>query len=72
MLDASDEDAEDEFDYQLNEFYDLCDNLNVWVAMNESLNESKKVKEGFEKVELETDDQKITVKSEPREADSEA
>lgn len=70
MLDAADEDAEDEFDYQLNEFYDLCDNLNVWVALNESVKKSKKVKEGFEKVELETDDQKITVKSEPREADS--
>ena len=71
MLDASDEDAEDEFDYQLNEFYDLCDNLNVWVALSESFNiKRKRVTEDFDKVEVETEDQKITVKSEPKEIDS--
>lgn len=71
MLDASDEDAEDEFDYQLNEFYDLCDNLNVWVALSESFNtKRKRVTEDFDKVEVETEDQKITVKSEPKEVDS--
>lgn len=77
FLDSDSEDAEDEFDYELNDFYDLCDNLNVWVALDESLQETrsvneskkrnKKVHEGFEKVEVETDDQKITVKSEPKE-----
>jgi len=57
MLDASDEDAEDEFDYQLNEFYDLCDNLNVWVALSESFNSKRKrVTEDFDKVEVETED----------------
>lgn len=66
FLDAEDEDTLDDFDYELSDFYDLCDNLNVWVALDESLKKSKKVREGFEKVELETDDQKITVKSEPR------
>lgn len=30
--DAS-EDAEDELNYLLDDFYDLCDNLNVWVGM---------------------------------------
>ena len=71
MLDASDEDAEDEFDYQLNEFYDLCDNLNVWVALSESFNtKRKRVTEDFDKVEVETEDQKITVKSEPKEVES--
>lgn len=71
MLDASDEDAEDEFDYQLNEFYDLCDNLNVWVALSESFNSKRKrVTEDFDKVEVETEDQKITVKSEPKEVSS--
>lgn len=71
MLDAADEDAEDEFDYQLNEFYDLCDNLNVWVALSESFSSKRKrVTEDFDKVEVETEDQKITVKSEPKEAES--
>jgi len=57
MLDSSDEDAEDEFDYQLNEFYDLCDNLNVWVALSESFNSKRKrVTEDFDKVEVETED----------------
>lgn len=27
------EDAEDELNYLLDDFYDLCDNLNVWVGM---------------------------------------
>ena len=36
---------------------------------NQDLGGVQKVREGFEKVELETDDQKITVKSEPRESD---
>lgn len=77
MLDPDDEEAEDEFNFELSVFYDLCDNLNVWVALDESLQETRKIKEskkrnkqvheGFEKVEVETDDQKITVKSEPKE-----
>lgn len=77
IIDTSDEDGAVDLDYELDEFYDLCDNLNVWVALDESLHETrkvneskkrdKKVHEGFEKVEVETDDQKITVKSEPKE-----
>ena len=30
-LDDGDSDAEDEIDYALSEFYDLCDNIGVWV-----------------------------------------
>ena len=32
-LDDVDPDDEDEVDYQLNEFYDLCDNIRVWIPM---------------------------------------
>ena len=34
-----DPDVEDYLDFELNEFYDLCDNCNVWVSLNEELNE---------------------------------
>ena len=32
---------EDELNFALNDFYDLCDNLGIWVDMNESITESK-------------------------------
>ena len=32
-LEDSDGGAEDEVDYALNEFYDLCDNIRVWVEI---------------------------------------
>lgn len=41
-IDVDDEDAEEEIDFQLGEFYDLCDNLGVWVSMNESVEDSEK------------------------------
>lgn len=37
--DMDDPDVEDYLDFELNEFYDLCDNCNVWVSLNEELNE---------------------------------
>lgn len=32
-IDLDDEDAEDELDYYLSDFYDLCDNLRVWIPL---------------------------------------
>ena len=63
-LEYIDDTDKDEIDFQLSEFYDLCDNLDVWIPLNES---KQQARESFEKVELETDNQKITVRSEPRE-----
>lgn len=28
------EDVEDEIDYLLNDFYDFCDNMHIWVELN--------------------------------------
>ena len=37
LMDDLDEDGiEDEIDFQLSEFYDLCDNLRVWIPLTES------------------------------------
>ena len=60
---------EDELDYQLSEFYDLCDNLGVWIPLSESFKPLKRVHEGFEKIEVETDDQVIKVESEEKPED---
>lgn len=38
-VDMDDDGAQDYLDFELNEFYDLCDNCNVWVSLNEELNE---------------------------------
>lgn len=40
ILDANDDDIEDSLDYELSEFYDLCDANNIWVNLYESINES--------------------------------
>lgn len=40
ILDADDDDIEDSLDYELSEFYDLCDANNIWVNLYESINES--------------------------------
>lgn len=32
VYDLDDEDAEDTVQYELDQFYDLCDNIGVWVA----------------------------------------
>lgn len=34
------DDPEEVINYELNDLYDLCDNLNVWISLSESLNES--------------------------------
>ena len=34
------EDLEDNWNYELSDFYDLCDALDIWIPLNESLNES--------------------------------
>lgn len=40
-IDVDESDIEDNFDYELNNLYDLCDALNIWIPLTESLNESK-------------------------------
>lgn len=56
-LDTDSEDAFENINYELGNFYDLCDNINVWVSLDESkkcsdkkchkkTNESKKLNEG--------------------------
>lgn len=42
------DDPEEIINYELNDLYDLCDNLNVWVSLDESLNEEAQ-KEVFDK-----------------------
>ena len=39
-IEIEDEDIEDAIDYELNDLYDACDNLNCWIELNESLKES--------------------------------
>ena len=38
-IDTDDDGAEELLDYELNDFYDLCDNSNVWVSLTEALDE---------------------------------
>lgn len=33
-IDVDDEGAEDEIDYELSRFYDLCDALKIWIPVN--------------------------------------
>lgn len=33
-IDTDDMDAEDEIDYELSKFYDLCDALRIWIPIN--------------------------------------
>lgn len=67
-LDPEDEDIEDSLDYELNNLYDACDNLDCWIELDESL-KKRGVKENFEKVELETEDSVIKVAEEEKEED---
>lgn len=61
----SEDDVTDSWDWELSDFYDLCDSLKIWIPLNESLRKkNKKIKEHFEKVEVETDTNKIEVSSE--------
>lgn len=39
IYEVDDEDIEDSLDYELNNLYDACDNLNCWLALKESCNE---------------------------------
>ena len=39
MIDLDDEDADEAVNYELDNFYDFCDNLNIWIAIDESLTE---------------------------------
>lgn len=34
MYDVDDEDFEDDIDYELDDFYDLCDNIGVWITLD--------------------------------------
>ena len=65
-LDLEDEDIEDTLDYELNNLYDACDNLGCWIELSESF-KKRRVKENFEKVELETEDSVIKVTEEEKE-----
>ena len=47
IIDPDDEYAEDEIDYQLNDFYDLCDNLDVWIPLTEDCNKDNTLKESY-------------------------
>lgn len=42
FIDIEDEDIEDAIDYELNDLYDACDNLNCWIELNESLTEGRR------------------------------
>lgn len=39
IYEDADEDLLDNLDYELNEFYDMCDNLNVWIPLCKNLYE---------------------------------
>lgn len=39
--DTTAEDLEDSWNYELSDFYDLCDALDIWIPLNESLNEDE-------------------------------
>lgn len=39
--DITAEDLEDSWNYELSDFYDLCDALDIWIPLNESLNEDE-------------------------------
>ena len=43
--DITAEDLEDNWNYELSDFYDLCDALDIWIPLNESLDSRKNLKE---------------------------
>lgn len=45
---------EEDFDYLLDELYDLCDNAGVWIEITEGLTESLKLNESHELFEYDT------------------
>ena len=55
-IDVYDDDIEDNFNYELSDFYDFCDAFRIWIPLHESMNKGSALKEDYEIKEWMIDD----------------
>ena len=55
-IDVYDDDIEDNFNYELSDFYDFCDAFRIWIPLHESMNKGSALKEDYEIQEWMIDD----------------